>query len=328
MKIAIVAAKEKRELVFNDRSLSKLRELGEVVINDGDASLENVKKTIKDADIAITSWLNTSLTAEILDECPNLKLVIHAAGSVKPIVSDELFERGIKLVASTKPLGIGVAETSLGFAISASKNFYQLNRDIHSGGYNENLNKVKELYELKVGVVSAGFVGRHFISLIKNFGVDILLYDPFVSEDQASALGCQKVEFEELLRNSDILSIHAPSLPETYHMFDEKALSLMKTDAVLINTSRGALIDETALYNHMKKGNLKYACLDVYDPEPLLPENPLRTLDNVIMTPHIAGLATNGKQRIGAHVAEQVEKFIKGEPLECVVTKEMLPTIA
>ena len=103
---------------------------------------------------------------------------------------------------------------------------------------------------------------------------------------------------------------------------------MMKKDAVLINTARGSIVDEEALYEHMKAGNLKYACLDVYDPEPILPENPLRTLPNVIMTPHIAGLATNGKLRIGAHVAEEIERYLKGEKMLCEVTKEMLATIA
>ena len=328
MRIAVVANKEKQNVVFSKKGIEMLESLGEVVWNDGESDPEGVKKFIKDADIAVTSWLTAPLTAEILDECPNLKLVVHAAGSVKPIVTDALWARGIRVCASTRPLGIGVAETALGFAISASKNFYQLNNDIHNGGYSEHYSNVKELYELNVGVVSAGFVGRHFIKLMNNFGVNILVYDPFLTEEGAAALGCKKVEFTELLKESDILSIHAPSIPETNKMFNRETLALMKKDAVLINTARGSIVDEEALYEHMKAGNLKYACLDVYDPEPILPENPLRTLPNVIMTPHIAGLATNGKLRIGVHAAEEIERFLKGEKMLCEVTEDMLATIA
>ena len=328
MKIAIVANQEKRANVISERALAKLKSLAEVVMNEGDNSDESVKKAIKDADIAITSWGNTTLHEGILNECPNLKLVVHAAGSVKPIVSDELWKRGIRVCASTKPLGIGVAETTLGFAISASKNFYQFNDDIHNGGYNENKANVKELYEITVGVISAGWVGRHFIKLMNNFGVDILLYDPYVTEEQAAEMGCKKAQFKELLEASDIVSIHAPSIPSTNHMFNEETLKYMKKDAILINTSRGTLIDENALYRHMAAGNLKYACLDVYDPEPLSVDNPLRTLKNVILTPHIAGLAANGRLRIGMHAAEQIENFINGKPLECEVREEMLATMA
>lgn len=328
MKIAVVASKEKQDIVLSKKGRAMLERLGEVVYNDGEANEENVKKVIKDADVAISSWGSIPFTADILDECPNLKLVVHAAGSVKPIVTDELWKRGVRVCASTKPLGIGVAETALGFAISASKNFYQLSDDIHNGGYDENLPNVKELFELNVGVISAGFVGRHFIKLMSNFGVDILLYDPYITDEKAEELGCRKVEFKELLRESDIVSIHAPSIPATDKMFNKETLALMKKDAVLINTARGSIVDENALYEHMKAGNLKYACIDVYDPEPILPENPLRTLKNVILTPHIAGLAANGRFRIGVHVAEEIERFIKGEAMECEVKEEMLATIA
>lgn len=326
MKIALTLNRELLDTLFTEKTLNKLRSIGEVVINDGEASEENVKKVIKDADIAITSWGNPSFTKDILDECPDLKLVIHAAGSVKPIVSDELWNRGIKVCASTKPLGEGVAETALGLAIASSKNFFALNDDIHNGGYE--VKNVKEMYELTVGVVSAGWVGRHFIKLLNNFGVDILLYDPFVSEEQAEQMGCRKAELEELLKESDIVSLHAPSIPETNHMINESTLKLMKKDAILINTSRGSVVDEKALYEHMAAGNLKYACLDVYDPEPIEKDNPLRTLKNVILTPHIAGLAANGKLRIGSHVAQEIEKFIANEKMECEVKEEMIATMA
>ena len=327
MKIAIIAPNGGRA-VISERGMEMFKALGDVVLNPGEASVENVKATIKDADIAVTSWGNTTLTKEILDEAPNLKLVVHAAGSVKPIESDELWARGIRVCASTKPLGIGVAETSLGFAISASKNFYQHNANMHNGGWGEYKENIKELYEITVGVISAGWVGRHFIKLMNNFDVDILLYDPYTTEEQAAAMGCKKAELDELLKAADILSIHAPNIPATHHMINADTLKLMKKDAVLINTARGAIIDEKALYEHMAAGNLKYACLDVFDPEPILPDNPLRTLDNVILTPHLAGLAANGKYRIGKHAAEQIANFIAGKPMECEVTQDMLATIA
>lgn len=326
MKIALAVAEKHYKEVFTAKAVEELRALGEVSIDSGEATVESVKKTVKDADIVVTSWGTPNFDKEILDECPNLKFVMHAAGSVKPIVSDELWKRGIRVCASTKPLGEGVAETALGFTIAACKNFFALNEMIHNGGY-ERVG-VKELYEITVGVISAGFVGRHFIKLLRNFGVNILLYDPFVTDESAKTMGCTKAGFEELLKNSDVVSIHAPSIPETNHMFNKETLALMKKDAILINTSRGSVLDENALYEHMKAGNLKYACLDVYDPEPILPENPLRTLPNVIMTPHLAGLVTNGRLRIGAHTVEQIKKYLAGETLDCEVREEMLKTMA
>jgi phosphoglycerate dehydrogenase-like enzyme len=179
-----------------------------------------------------------------------------------------------------------------------------------------------------VGVIGAGWAGKHYIRLMNNFDVDILMYDPFISKEKAKEFGAEKAELEEVLKRSDILSIHAPSIPETYHMINKDTLKLMKKDAVLINTARGSIIDEKALYEHMVAGGLKYTCLDVTDPEPPAPDHPLRSLPNVIFTPHLAGLANNGGQKIGLHAAREVEKFLKGEKMDCEVTKEMLATMA
>ena len=108
-------------------------------------------------------------------------------------------------------------------------------------------------------------------------------------------------------------------------MFNADTLKLMRRDATLINTARGSIIDEEALYAHMKAGNLKYACLDVFDPyEPLLPENPLRTLPNCILSPHLAGLTHNGLLRIGAHCADEIERFAAGKPLTTEIRREQL----
>lgn len=329
MKTALIFKKSALPRLFTEKAIDELRKLGEVVLHDSDdLSPEAVKATIAGADIAITSWGNTALTEDILDCAPNLKFVMHAAGSVKPVVSDAMWDRGIRIAASTKPLGIGVAETALGFAISASKNFYQCNETIHNGGWNETRSNCKELFEITVGVISAGFVGRHFIKLMNNFGVEILVYDPYLTEEKAAAMGAKKAELKELLNKSDIVSIHAPNIPATNNMFNAETLTWMKKDAVLINTARGAVIDEKALYDHMAAGNLKYACLDVFNPEPPAVDNPLRTLKNVILTPHLAGLATNGQLRIGAHSVEEIKRFLNGERLECEVTKDMLATIA
>jgi len=330
MKIALLQPQSRRYHLFTDETLKRLASLGELTVNTGEADEEDVKKAIRGADIAVTAWGNTMLTKAILDEAPDLKFIVHAGGSVKVIIPEEVWERDIKVASSNSALAIGVAESALGMTISASKNFYNLNRDMHSGvtRWNEGKDDIVELYEITVGVISAGCVGRHYIKLLNNFDVDILLYDPFVTAQQAEAMGCRKAELDELLSLSDIVSVHAPSLPETYHMFNSETLKLMKKDAVLINTSRGAVIDEEALVRHMQSGNLKYACLDVFEKEPLPIDSPLRSVPNIILTPHLAGLARNGRKRIGVHAIEEVERFIRGEESICPVRKEMLDKMA
>lgn len=328
MKIALIFTDTYMPVLFSEKTLDRLSAMGEVTHNTGKASVENVKAAIKGADIAVTSWGTPPLTAEILDSAPGLKLVIHAAGSVKPIVTDEFWKRGIRLISSVKPLSESVAETALGFTISASKNFYKLNEHLHGGSWKEHYDEVRELSDLTVGVIGVGWAGRHYIELLHNFDVDIIAYDPFMSADKLEAIGARKAEFEALLRTSDIVSVHAPSIPSTYHMFNAESLKLMKPDAILINTARGSLIDENALYEYMKAGNLKYACLDVYDPEPPKIDNPLRALPNVIMTPHLAGLTSNGKRRIGAFVLDTIKNYENGDKTECEVTADMIEKMA
>ena len=264
-KIALIMGESARNLVISPRSIKRMESIGEVVLGEG-SDRESVKKALAGATIAITTWGNTERDADILSVCPDLKLVCHAAGSVKPIVCDDLWDKGVRVTASAAMLSMGVSETALGFTIAASKNFFALNENLHGGGWAEGKENIRELYELNIGVIGGGWAGRHYIELMQAFDVDIFLYDPFVTEEQCEKMGCKKASLEEVLKESDIISIHAPSIPETNNMFNAQTLALMKKDAVLINTARGSIIDEKALYEHMKAGNLKYACLDVFEP--------------------------------------------------------------
>lgn len=177
-KIALIMNGGSRNMVISDKTLARLKTLGEVVINEGSAGKADVIRAITGATVAITSWGNTGIDGDILAACPDLKLVCHAAGSVKPIVTDELWKKGVRVVSSACPLGHGVAETALGFTISASKNFYNLNANIHNGGWEEGKSDIGDLFDLTVGVISAGWAGAHYIELLQSFNVDVLLYDP------------------------------------------------------------------------------------------------------------------------------------------------------
>lgn len=329
MKIAFVLDAKLRPSLISDKVINQMKEFAEVsLLAEDKCEKEAVKKVIEGADIAVTSWGSLPLDKEILDCAPNLKLIAHAAGSVKPIVTDDLFARDIRLISSASVLSRGVSETALGFTISASKNFYNLNTEIHNGEWPAERSAITELFDITIGVVGCGFAGLHYIELLKPFEIDIIAYDPFVSAEKLAELGARKVELDELFKQSDIISLHAPSIPSTNHMVNAETLKMMKDNVILINTARGTLIDEKALYEHMKSGKVKYACLDVTDPEPPAADNPLRTLPNCIMTPHLAGLANNGQQKIGTHVLREINRFRNNEPLHSEVTKEQLATIA
>ncbi len=325
--IALVPSAPLVRRLFTPAALDQLRELGNLILNEDneEPTAERLIELAHDADIVITSWGSPNLTEEVMAQLPKLKYVAHAAGSVKPVVSDAMWEKGVRVTSSAKVLGIGVAETTLGYTIAAVKNLFNVSRSLANGGWYEEFDDIRELFELKIGVVSGGMVGSHYMKLLSMFDVEILLYDPFITEEQArERYNAKKVSLEELLKESDVVSIHAPSIPETNHMFNADTLALMKKDAILINTARGSIIDEKALYEHMKAGNLKYACLDVFDPEPPVADHPLRSLPNCIMSPHLAGLTHNGLLRIGAHCVQEIKRFLAGEPMITEVTQEQL----
>jgi phosphoglycerate dehydrogenase-like enzyme len=156
--------------------------------------------------------------------------------------------------------------------------------------------------------------------------VHILLYDPYVGEEQARSMGVVKVELDELVQEADVISLHAPALPATYHMIDARRLSMMKDDALIINTARGSLIDEEALIRELEKGRF-FAFLDVTDPEPPAPDSPLRRLPNVVVTPHIAGCIENCT-RMGERAVEELRRFFAGEPPLNPITRDALDRVA
>ena len=329
MKIAVLIGNKLRSELFTESSIARLGKFGDVYCNKGEGpAVEDLDKLVKDADVIVTSWGSPVINEHILSVAPRLRLVAHAAGSVKPIVSDALFDHGVKISSSACVLSRGVSEMAVGLTIAGAKNVFAYNTLIHRGIWPEEKSATNELFGLTVGVVGCGFAGSHYIELMQDYDVRLIAYDPGLDADSIRNIGAEKVNLDELFRQSDIISLHAPSIKSTYHIVNSESLAMMKQNAILINTARGSLIDEIALAECMNKGKLKYALLDVTDPEPPLPDNPLLSISNVILTPHIAGLANNGKLKIGEHVANEVNRFLSGENLESEVSKEMLATIA
>lgn len=289
-----------------------------------------IKENIKGIDICITCWGTPKFDKEILDNADRLKLIAHSAGTVKPIVTDYVWEKGIRVTSAAPAIAVAVAEMTLGLMIISLRRIFHFNELTHKGFWktDEEISKTKSLYDVTVGIVGASHVGRNVIRLLKNFQVDILLYDPYVSQEEAEKLGVRLASLEELMSRSDVVSLHAPSIPETYHMINRENINLLKPGAILINTARGSLVDESALIERLAKGDI-FVCLDVTDPEPPDINSPLRRLPNVILTPHIAGgNSITDRWRQGRYIIEQIHKFITQGIMDYEVTKEMLPRIA
>ncbi|MFJ5260131.1 hydroxyacid dehydrogenase [Streptomyces sp. NPDC088387] len=280
-----------------------------------------------DAEILISGWGCPRLTDEVLAGAPRLRAVAHAAGSVKSLVSDAVWERGI-VVSSAADANAGpvVAYTLALITLAARRTLAMAAR--YGDGW-PGFHDRSGADGATVGIIGASRIGRGVLAALgrSDAGHRLLLSDPYVTDEEARLLGAERVELAELCRRSAVVSVHAPLLPETTGLLDAKTLALIPDGGVLVNTARGALVDTEALTRECASGRLE-AYLDVTEPEPLPSGHPLLSLPNVLVTPHIAGAQGAEVARLGRYAVAEVERWLAGEPLLGEVTREALTRLA
>jgi phosphoglycerate dehydrogenase-like enzyme len=282
-------------------------------------------------DVLITSWGCPPVGPEVVERMPKLRLIAHLAGSVKGFLDDAVWRRGILVTNAVAANAVPVAEYTLAAVLFANKRVVQLNRAYVQARENRapwtreapNVGN----YRKTVGIVGASHVGRLVIRHLRQFDFEVLLYDPYVPPLAAREMRVSKVTLSELLGRSDVVSLHAPLLPETRHMLGARELALMPDGATLINTARGALIEPHALEAELSRGRL-FAILDTTEPEVLPQSSPLYQLPNVFLTPHIAGSLGRETERLTDYIVAEVERFSRGVSLKYLVLREQLPRLA
>jgi len=225
-----------------------------------------------------------------------------------------------------------VAEYTLAAILLAGKNAFMLRETFTSsrGAPDPDRERRRDTlgnHHRRVGVIGASRVGRRLLELLRPLDFDVYLSDPYIGPTEAADLGAALLSLDDLLRTSDIVTLHAPDLPQTRNLLDRRRLALIPNGATLINTSRGALIETDALADELLSGRLN-AVLDVTDPEPLPEDSPLYRLPDVFLTPHIAGSIGNELSRIGDAVVEEVERLLAGRPLQHQVLRSDLDRVA
>ena len=265
-----------------------------------------------------------SLDAEVLAAMPRLEAVFHAAGTIKSFATPEAAERGVVICSAAEANAIPVAEFALGVILLALKGFWAHERGMRTGQPSASEVVVPGICGSTVGLVSLGAIGRRVATLLSRHEVKILLHDPYLTPEDASASGAESVSLRGVFERSDVVSLHTPWLPETEKMVNAGLIRSMKRGATLINTARGALVDEAGLCEVLRERPDLSAVLDVTWPEPPVPDSLLRTLPNIILTPHIAGSMGLEVARMGRWMAAEMERYFRGEPLRCCVDLEML----
>ncbi|WP_408612766.1 hydroxyacid dehydrogenase [Glycomyces luteolus] len=283
------------------------------------------KAALNEAEVVISSWGVPMLTDEALAGAPKLKAVLHAAGTVKWMIGKAGWERGLVVSSSSGANALPVAEYTLASILLAGKGIFQLREDFRKErtftlGY---IHPEVGNFGRTIGIVSASKIGRRVLELLRPFDFTVLLHDPYVDEAEAAALGAELVGIDELVARADVVSVHAPDLPETEHLINAERLALMRNGTVVVNTSRGRLVDTDALTDELLNGRLS-AVIDVTHPEPLPAHSPLYDLPNVFLTPHVAGSHGNELSRMGLFMVEEAERYVAGEPLLHRVDPETL----
>lgn len=326
-KIGIVIRKSLREMILSDADLARLKGFADVAINGEDRDLVDAEAAafLEGMDGALTSWNSGALTPAILEGVPTLKIWAYGAGSLKGKICDEAWEKDIVVTSAAPSIADDVAEMTLAFMTMGLRHISAFSRAMREGARKPNKDAARTLFRRAVGVISASHVGQRVMRLLRPYDARILLYDPYVTQAQArQAYRAEKADLETIAREAEVVTIHAPKLDATYHLWNEAHFKLMRDDCVFINTSRGANIDEAALIAELQKGRFA-AFLDVTDPEPPAMDSPLRHLPNVVLTPHCAGLRSH---RIGAQKVEEFRRFFAGEDQVYRVTRDMMDRLA
>jgi phosphoglycerate dehydrogenase-like enzyme len=293
-------------------------------------NLEEHEEYLKDAEIAFSTWGMPALTEEeIVKYLPKLKAVFYAAGSVQGFARP-LLNKGVRVVSAWAANAVPVAEYTLAQILLANKGFLQnsMKAKMYRSAANEYSGAFPGNYSVKVGILGAGMIGTKVIELLKPFNMDVLVYDPFLSDEKAQSLGVRKCTLDEVFTQCQTISNHIANLPTTVGILNREHFSKMLPNATFINTGRGAQVVEKDLAEALKEMPARTAVLDVTEPEPPDPDSEFYKMENVILTTHIAGSMSREVARMGSYVAEEFVHFMKGEELKYSVTLKMLETMA
>ncbi len=251
----------------------------------------------------------TRVTSDVIDEATNLKVIGRAGSGLDNVDKIAASKKGIVVMNTPGGNTITTAEHTVALLFSVARLIPQANSSMKAGRWEKKKFMGVELFNKTLGIVGLGNIGGQVAKKAQGLEMNVIAYDPFLSEDRARATGIRKVSLDELFAESDFITIHTPMTPETKGMINAKTISKMKNGVRIINCARGGIINEHDLYEAIKSGKVAGAALDVFEKEP--PENnPLLTLENVISTPHLGASTEEAQENVAIAVAEQVADYL------------------
>ena len=293
---------------LEEKVIEKLSQLGEVTnISDSKTKTEELIRNIVDTDIVVIRS-STKINKDILQKANKLKIIARCGVGIDNIDIEEATNKEIYVTNSPNANIISVAELTIGLIISAARNIHTSNNSLKDKNWDRNKFLGTELYKKQLGLIGFGKAAREVAKRLTAFGMEIVFYDPYVeaSEDEAN-----KVELDELLKTSDVISIHVVKNEETKNMINDEKLNLIKKGGILVNTSRGGIVDEVALFQR-SSDDVIFAGLDVFSKEP--PDiNKTFSTSNIVTTPHLGASTQEAQLRAGLETVQNISDILNGE---------------
>ena len=308
---------ENRDTFLTEENVAFLESLGTLTWNNTEEFLdaEKMRDALENVDILVCGWGTPKLTEEVLSKANRLKLVAYVAGSVANVVSEAMYNRGIRIVCGNEAFARSVAEASLAYMLCALRDIPYYNNRMQKGLWKAEVSHGRALNDQTVGIIGYGAISKYLLDLLRPFNVKILLYSGHMTQEQAESLGVQKASLEEIFSTCKVVSVHSARSAKNYHMINEQLLRMMKEDAVLVNTARGDIIDEEALIRVAREGKIR-AILDVFEEEPLPLNSGLRGMENVILLPHCGGPTIDKRCDAARLVLDDILRLQRNEPLQ------------
>jgi D-3-phosphoglycerate dehydrogenase len=311
----------------DDKGLEILKELGAVEVAS-DTREETLRRTISDADALIVRLVK--VTSSIIEGAPKLKIIGRTGAGVDNIDVEAATRNGI-LVTNVPAINAdSVAEHTFGLIIALSRGVLRFDSEVKRGNWRARDDLISlnvELYGKTLGIIGLGAIGRRVAKIGRAFGMRIITFDPYVSNEALQETAAENVNLERLLSESDVITIHVTRTKETYHMIANQQFRLMKESALLINCSRGDVIDEKSLVDTLRENKIRGVGLDVFESEPLSLQSPLLKFANVIITPHVAGFTKEAREKTIMILAEDVARALNGQRPINLVNKEVVPRV-
>lgn len=299
---------------INEKGIEHLEKMGvEVIELLPGSTLEDLLNISGEYEALITRG-GIKITRELMDKSPNLKVVgVHGIGC-DHVDLEAAQEKGITVCNTPDALTVTVAEMAMALILAILRKIVSADKAVRKGEWNRKYGDLigMELAGKTVGIIGLGRIGRATAERVQAFGARVIYWSRTRKIQVEKTTGFQWREFEDLLKESDIISLHIPGTPGTYHLIGEKEMAMMKDGVRIVNTARGRVIDEEALIKCLGSGKVASAGLDVFEEEPLNPQSPLCKLDNVVLTPHLGASNIEGMERMALQVADSVFKVLRG----------------